>query len=182
MTWPTVAITTTGMDAGSDTPPRSDILDMAQKVNAMIGGGPPAYATDIAAATMKWSNNAGVGPQNAIGTSYTNIGSGGGGSDTGSNGLTQSLGVCTAPANGIMRVSAGVKTSNPFGGVASAWLRLRRAGSAVCQDVPVELSGYSVFESSVSVTTGQAVAVSGKVDAGTLDFYLPYLKFEFIPS
>lgn len=36
MTWPTTPVSTTSMDAGTDTPPRADILDMAQKVNQMI--------------------------------------------------------------------------------------------------------------------------------------------------
>lgn len=182
MTWPTTAVSTTSMDAGTDTPPRADILDMAQKLNQIIAGGEPAYPADIDAAASLWTTHSGVGPQAGIGTSYVNIGGSGGGSDTGSNGLTQTLGACTAPANGIMRVRAGVRTYNPFGGVSIAWVRLSRAGASVGQDVQVEPSGYAAFESSTSVTTGQVVRVQGKVDAGTLDFSLPFLTFEFVPS
>lgn len=43
MTWPTVPIVTTSMDAGTDTPPRDQIKAMADAVNDMIGS-PPSSA------------------------------------------------------------------------------------------------------------------------------------------
>lgn len=36
MPWPTVAVTTTGMDNDADDLPRSDILDLATKFNQLI--------------------------------------------------------------------------------------------------------------------------------------------------
>lgn len=44
MTWPTVPIVTTAMDAGTDTPPRDQIKAMADAVNDMIATPPSAGA------------------------------------------------------------------------------------------------------------------------------------------
>ena len=44
MTWPTVPIVTTSMDAGTDTPPRDQIKAMADAINEMIATPPAAGA------------------------------------------------------------------------------------------------------------------------------------------